>query len=59
MDMMGRDMTSRKPPPKVVSREIDENIRKIYQEVVEEELPDRFKDLLAKLRGQESGDGKN
>lgn len=57
--MMGRDMTSRKPPPKVVSREIDENIRRIYQEVVEEELPDRFKDLLAKLRSQESGDGKN
>ncbi|MEY4983999.1 MAG: hypothetical protein RIR62_2265 [Pseudomonadota bacterium] len=31
---------------------IEENLRKVYQEVLEEEVPDRFKQLLAQLRQQ-------
>lgn len=33
---------------------IDANLKKVYEELVSEELPDRFKDLLAKLKQQDS-----
>lgn len=36
---------------------IDANLKKVYDELVNEELPDRFKDLLAKLKQQDSGKG--
>ncbi len=31
-------------------KQIDDNLRRVFQEKVEEEVPDRFKDLLAQLR---------
>lgn len=31
---------------------IEENLRKVYQEVLAEEVPDRFKQLLEQLRQQ-------
>lgn len=34
---------------------IDENLRKIYHSLAEEEVPDRFKDLLDQLRRKEEG----
>lgn len=37
-----------------VSRQIDENLKRVYQEKVEEELPDRFKLLLEQLKQQSS-----
>ncbi len=40
-----------------VRRQIDENLRRVYQEKVEEQLPDRFKDLLEKLKAQEKNGG--
>ncbi|QUJ75954.1 regulator [Sulfitobacter albidus] len=36
---------------------IDENLRRVYNETVEEGIPDRFKDLLDQLREQDSGKG--
>lgn len=30
--------------------QIDANIKRVYEEVVEEEVPDRFKDLIEQLR---------
>lgn len=36
---------------------IDENLKRIYDDVVNEDIPDRFKDLLAKLKKQEDGVG--
>ena len=33
--------------------EIDVNLKRVYQEVVEEEIPDRFRDLLNQLRTQD------
>ena len=33
---------------------IDENLRRVFQETVSEEVPDRFKDLLAQLKQQDS-----
>jgi hypothetical protein len=34
---------------------IDENLRKIYHEILDEEIPDRFKQLLDQLRKKEAG----
>lgn len=37
-----------------VTREIDENLRRVYQAALAEEVPDRFKQLLAQLREKET-----
>ncbi|WP_328803206.1 NepR family anti-sigma factor [Oceanomicrobium pacificus] len=34
--------------------QIDENLKRVYQEAVEEALPDRFHDLLEKLKAQDA-----
>ncbi|WP_245749664.1 NepR family anti-sigma factor [Palleronia marisminoris] len=36
-----------------VMRQIDENLRRVYFENNEEDIPDRFKELLAKLKNQD------
>lgn len=41
---------------KMINRQIDENLRRVFQEQVEEELPDRFRVLLDRLRQQGGGD---
>ncbi len=35
--------------------QIDENLRRVYQEALEQEIPDRFKALLEQLRQSETG----
>lgn len=37
-----------------LSREIDENLKRVYQETLKEQVPDRFAQLLAQLREKES-----
>jgi hypothetical protein len=32
-----------------IKAQIDENLKKVYQSALEEEVPDRFKQLLAQL----------
>ncbi len=34
---------------------IDQNLKMIYSDLAKEELPDRFKDLLAVLKAQDAG----
>lgn len=41
-------------PPKRTGHLIDQNLRRAFQEIEEEELPDRFKDLLARLQSGEN-----
>lgn len=36
-----------------VKNQIDENLKRVYDEVLTEAVPDRFKDLLAKLQSRE------
>lgn len=36
---------------------IDENLRRVYDETVEEGIPDKFKDLLQKLKEQDQKGG--
>ncbi|MCZ4353960.1 NepR family anti-sigma factor [Roseovarius aestuarii] len=38
-------------------QQIDDNLRRVFREKVEEELPDRFKDLLAQLKQQDDSSG--
>ena len=36
---------------------IDENLKRVYQETLEEGIPDRFKDLLNQLKQQDVEQG--
>jgi hypothetical protein len=36
-------------------RQIDENLRRVYKDEQAKEIPDRFKDLLRKLKEQDKG----
>ncbi|MBS0123579.1 NepR family anti-sigma factor [Thetidibacter halocola] len=38
-----------------IEREIDANLRRVYQDVADEQVPDRFTDLLARLKAADSG----
>ncbi|MEO0486138.1 MAG: NepR family anti-sigma factor [Pseudomonadota bacterium] len=42
-----------------IDRQIDENLRMVFDETVREEIPDRFKDLIAQLKAKETGDSQN
>lgn len=46
---------SRKPLKQQVEREIDENLRRVYQRMLDQEVPDRFVALLDQLKDQEQG----
>lgn len=37
-----------------VMRQIDESLRHVYRDVTDQDVPDRFKDLLNRLKEQES-----
>ncbi|WP_162617216.1 NepR family anti-sigma factor [Litorivita pollutaquae] len=45
---------SNKKPDSNVQRQIDENLRRVFQATEEEALPDQFTQLLAQLREQEN-----
>ncbi|MBC9246267.1 transcriptional regulator [Paracoccus sp. 11-3] len=36
-----------------VEQQIDENLKRVYEQDITEEIPDRFLDLLKKLKEQE------
>ena len=38
-----------------IKRQIDENLKRIYDEALQEEVPDRFKLLLEQLRQKSNG----
>lgn len=39
-----------------MTQQIDENLRRVYSETAQEPVPDRFADLLEKLRQQEKSE---
>ena len=41
-----------------LEKQIDENLKRVYAAALNEELPDRFRDLLAQLKAAEGGAGK-
>jgi hypothetical protein len=38
-----------------LKHQIDENLKRVYEAALQDDVPDRFKDLLARLRAQEDG----
>jgi hypothetical protein len=44
-------------PKTSLEEQIEENLRKVYQKTLEEQVPDRFMDLLEKLRQQDANHG--
>lgn len=54
-------MTTEKddPAPKrqAIRAQIDENLKRVYTAALNEELPDRFRDLLAQLKDKTSSNG--
>ena len=46
------------PNRQAIREQIDENLQRVYAAALNEELPDRFRDLLAQLKAKEGpGDG--
>lgn len=47
-------MTQKREEPrdKAIERQIDENLRRVYAQLEQDEVPERFLDLLEKLRKQ-------
>ena len=41
------------PPKSTIRRQIDANLRRVYEDALKQEIPDRFEELLQKLREQE------
>lgn len=46
---------SSKEAPDNLAEQIDKNLKRVYQEVLDEGIPDRFAELLARLKDK-SGD---
>jgi hypothetical protein len=47
-----RPSRAREAVPSAVERQIDENLKRLYQRALEDDLPDSLKDLVTKLRGE-------
>lgn len=37
-----------------ITEQIDENLRRVYQEALDQEIPERFRELLKKLQNREA-----
>ena len=48
---MGQDNSTRRQ-----GQVIDDNLKRVYQDMLDEQVPDRFLDLLAQLKKQDGGD---
>lgn len=44
-------------PPQQRRISIEDNLRKVYQDVLDEQIPDRFKNLLEQLRQSQGTEG--
>ncbi|SFN32995.1 hypothetical protein SAMN05216224_104154 [Thioclava dalianensis] len=38
-----------------IKDQINDNLKRVYEQALQEEVPDRFKDLLAQLKAKEDG----
>jgi hypothetical protein len=45
------------PKRQAIRAQIDENLKRVYSTALNDELPDRFRDLLAQLKAKEPGKG--
>ena len=54
---MKKDKDEESPKRQAIREQIDENLRKVYSATLNEELPDRIRDLLEQLKSQGVGKG--
>lgn len=54
---MKKDKNEDAPKRQAIREQIDENLRRVYSATVNEELPDRFRDLLEQLKNSDIGKG--
>lgn len=52
---MTQDEQTGKRRKQGLNHQIDENLRRVYEAALQEDVPDRFKELLSRLRQQEGG----
>lgn len=52
---MTKDRHEVGPDRRAIRAQIDENLKRVYTAALNEELPDRFRDLLAQLKARDSG----
>ena len=50
------DETDNETRPQVAAQ-IDENLRRVYADVIEGDVPDRFKNLIERLKAQDTTTG--
>ncbi len=50
---MASDTEKSRATRRNMNKQIDENLKRAYDATVSEELPDRFKDLIAKLKAKD------
>ncbi len=50
--MQMKDMATDKPKANL-RKDIDENLKRVYEDALKQEIPDRFKRLLEQLKAQE------
>ena len=55
---MSKEKDEDAPKRQAIREQIDENLKRVYAAAMSEELPDRFRDLLARLKNNDgSGTG--
>lgn len=55
---MKKEKEQDSPKRQAIREQINENLKRVYTATLDEELPDRFRDLLAELKGKDgSGTG--
>lgn len=57
MDVMKKDNEGDAPNRQAIRAQIDENLKRVYAATLNEELPDRFRDLLEQLKSKAAGKG--
>ncbi len=53
MKSESKDNNESAPKRQAIREQIDENLKRVYSDALNEELPDRFRDLLAQLRDKD------
>jgi hypothetical protein len=51
---MSKEKTGDGPDRRAIRAQIDENLKRVYTSAMNEELPDRFRDLLEQLKAKDS-----
>jgi hemerythrin-like domain-containing protein len=49
------DQVAEDPTKARLNRQINENLKRVYDDLLKEEVPDRFKKLLEELKKKETG----